>query len=61
MYVLTRPCDAQEDFTTRATTAGKDLMQKQKFQLTQLVYLLKKIEAQVNSSQNEVSQNISDH
>ncbi|KAL1809831.1 hypothetical protein ACET3Z_026821 [Daucus carota] len=51
----------EEDFTTRATTAGKDLMQKQKFQLTQLVYLLKKIEAQVNSSQNEVSQNISDH
>ncbi|WOG88487.1 hypothetical protein DCAR_0207722 [Daucus carota subsp. sativus] len=46
MYVLTRPCDAQEDFTTRATTAGKDLMQKQKFQLTQLVYLLMKIEAQ---------------
>ncbi|XP_063942975.1 uncharacterized protein LOC135150543 [Daucus carota subsp. sativus] len=36
-----------EDFTTRATTAGKDLMQKQKFQLTQLVYLLMKIEAQV--------------
>lgn len=51
----------QEDFTSRATIAGKDLMQKQKVQLTQLVYLLRKIETQVNSSQNNVSQNISDH
>ncbi|KAL8117501.1 uncharacterized protein LOC141660340 [Apium graveolens] len=51
----------EEDFTTRATIARKDLVQKQKNQLTQLVYLLRKIETQVNSSQNKVSQNIGDH
>lgn len=53
--------NSQEDYTTKATTAGKELMQKQRLQLTQLVHLLRKIETEVNSSQNNIFQTISDH
>ncbi|XP_059638823.1 uncharacterized protein LOC132281105 [Cornus florida] len=52
----------QEDsYTTKATLAAKELIQKQRLQLTQLVQLLRKIETQVNSSQNDILQTLDDH
>lgn len=45
----------------RATTAGKELMQKQKLQLIQLVHLLKEIEVQVNSSRDDILQTLAAH
>lgn len=51
----------QEDYTAKATMAGKELIQKQRLQLAELIHLLRQIEGQVNSSQNNLSQTISDH
>ncbi|KAG5537308.1 hypothetical protein RHGRI_024678 [Rhododendron griersonianum] len=50
-----------ESYTTKATMASKELLQKQRLQLTQLVHLLRKIESQVNSSQDDILQNLADH
>ncbi|KAI8549745.1 hypothetical protein RHMOL_Rhmol06G0049200 [Rhododendron molle] len=41
--------------------ASKKLLQKQRLQLTQLVHFLRKIESQVNSSQDDILQNLADH
>lgn len=41
--------------------ASKELLQKQRLQLTQLVHLLRKIESQVNSSQDDIFQNLAGH
>ncbi|KAL3655102.1 hypothetical protein CASFOL_000888 [Castilleja foliolosa] len=51
----------EENYMIRATTAGDELMERQKLQLMQLIRLLKKIEFQVNSSQNSIVQNLTDH
>ncbi|KAF7134909.1 hypothetical protein RHSIM_Rhsim08G0198000 [Rhododendron simsii] len=53
--------DQVESYTTKATMASKELLQKQRLQLTQLVHLLRKIEGQVNSSQDDILQNLADH
>lgn len=45
----------------KAMTAGNELMERQNLQLMQLISLLKKIEAQVNSSQKSIFQNLADH
>ncbi|KAI8544109.1 hypothetical protein RHMOL_Rhmol08G0269800 [Rhododendron molle] len=50
-----------ESYTTKATMASEELLQKQRLQLTQLVHLLRKIESQVNSSQDDILQNLADH
>ncbi|XP_027123420.1 uncharacterized protein [Coffea arabica] len=44
----------------KATKACKELIHKQKLQLMQLVQLLKQIEAQVNSSQDDIFQTLAD-
>ncbi|GFQ04656.1 hypothetical protein PHJA_002609600 [Phtheirospermum japonicum] len=51
----------EENYMSRATTAGDELMERQKLQLMQLISLLKKIESQVNSSQKSIVQNLTDH
>ncbi|KAL2539396.1 hypothetical protein Adt_00374 [Abeliophyllum distichum] len=51
----------EESYRDRATTAGKELREKQKLQLMQLVHLLKQIEIQVNSSENDILQTLYDH
>ncbi|KAK6127832.1 hypothetical protein DH2020_038434 [Rehmannia glutinosa] len=51
----------EENYMNRAMTAGNELMERQKLQLMQLISLLKKIEAQVNSSQKSIFQNLSEH
>ncbi|EYU24529.1 hypothetical protein MIMGU_mgv1a0244072mg, partial [Erythranthe guttata] len=51
----------EENYMNRATKAGDELMERQKLQLMQLISLLKKIEALVNSSQKNIFQNLSDH
>ncbi|KAG8388165.1 hypothetical protein BUALT_Bualt02G0097500 [Buddleja alternifolia] len=50
-----------ENYMNRAMTVGNELMERQKLQLIQLINLLKKIEAQVNSSQNSIFQSLADH
>lgn len=53
---------SQEDnYMTRAMAASKDLMERQKQRFIELITLLKKIENQVNSSQNIIYQNLADH
>ncbi|KAJ9567895.1 hypothetical protein OSB04_003861 [Centaurea solstitialis] len=51
----------EEDYTNNAIMAGKELIQKQKSQLIQLVQLLKQVENGVNSSQRSMFQTIDDH
>ncbi|KAL2463018.1 hypothetical protein Fot_54255 [Forsythia ovata] len=51
----------EESYRDRATTAGKELREKQKLQLMQLIHLLKQIEIQVNSSENDILQTLYDH
>ncbi|KAK6153863.1 hypothetical protein DH2020_013502 [Rehmannia glutinosa] len=56
-----KPFPDEENYMNRAMTAGNELMERQKLQLMQLISLLKKIEAQVNSSQKSIFQNLSEH
>ncbi|KAL7152682.1 hypothetical protein ABFS83_04G114900 [Erythranthe nasuta] len=58
---IDRSHSQEENYMNRATTAGDELMERQKLQLMQLISLLKKIEALVNSSQKNIFQNLSDH
>ncbi|CAH1419935.1 unnamed protein product [Lactuca virosa] len=51
----------EEDYTNSAMTAGKEIIQKQKLQLMQLLQLLKQVESCVNSSQKSMFQTIDDH
>uniref|UniRef100_A0A5B7BBA1 Myb-like domain-containing protein n=1 Tax=Davidia involucrata TaxID=16924 RepID=A0A5B7BBA1_DAVIN len=51
----------EDSYTVKATMEGKELIQKQKLQLIQLVHLLRQIETQVNSSQNDILQTLADH
>ncbi|CAI9773688.1 unnamed protein product [Fraxinus pennsylvanica] len=51
----------EESYTDRATTAGKELREKQKLQLMQLIHLLKQIEIQVNSSKNDILETLYVH
>ncbi|XP_057514545.1 uncharacterized protein LOC130796239 isoform X1 [Actinidia eriantha] len=51
----------EESYTIKATMASKELLQKQRLQLTQFVQLLRKIEFQVNSSQDDILQTLADH
>ncbi|PIA30947.1 hypothetical protein AQUCO_05300052v1 [Aquilegia coerulea] len=44
-----------------ATMTGKKLIENQRLQLQQLVYLLRRIEAQVNSRQDNILQALNDH
>ncbi|CAK7336846.1 unnamed protein product [Dovyalis caffra] len=50
-----------ENFAARAAIAGKELVEKRKMQFTQLVKLLRQIETHVNSSQDEILQNLDNH
>ncbi|KAI3465145.1 hypothetical protein Pfo_021808 [Paulownia fortunei] len=58
---IDRSHSQEENHMSRAMTAGNELMERQKLQLVQLISLLKKIEAQVNSSQKSIFQNLADH
>ncbi|GFZ03960.1 hypothetical protein Acr_16g0005840 [Actinidia rufa] len=51
----------EESYTIKATMASKELLQKQRLQLTQFVQLLRKIEFQVNNSQDDILQTLADH
>ncbi|KAL3835418.1 hypothetical protein ACJIZ3_010154 [Penstemon smallii] len=51
----------EEDFVDRALTAGNELIERQKLQLMQLIKLLRNIEAQVNSSQNNIFERLANH
>ncbi|KAA8540610.1 hypothetical protein F0562_024471 [Nyssa sinensis] len=55
------PKSEEDSYTVKVTMTGKELIQKQKLQLIQLVHLLRQIETQVNSSQNDILQTIADH
>uniref|UniRef100_M1B5E1 Uncharacterized protein n=1 Tax=Solanum tuberosum TaxID=4113 RepID=M1B5E1_SOLTU len=45
----------------RAKTVGRELIQKQEMQLMQLIHLLRQVESQVNTSQTNILQTLSDH
>ncbi|XP_059287231.1 uncharacterized protein LOC132040595 isoform X1 [Lycium ferocissimum] len=51
----------EEGYMTRAKTVGKELIQKQEMQLRQLIHLLRQVESQVNTSQTNILQTLSDH
>ncbi|XP_075087326.1 uncharacterized protein LOC107806689 isoform X2 [Nicotiana tabacum] len=51
----------EEGYINRAKTVGKELIQKQEMQLKHLIHLLRQVEAQVNSSQTNILQTLSDH
>ncbi|XP_070016367.1 uncharacterized protein [Nicotiana sylvestris] len=51
----------EEGYMNRAKTVGKELIQKQEMQLKHLIHLLRQVEAQVNSSQTNILQTLSDH
>lgn len=46
---------------TKAIVAGKELKEKQRLQITQLVHLLRQIEIQVNSHHGDIRQTLADH
>ncbi|KAJ6386739.1 hypothetical protein OIU78_016636 [Salix suchowensis] len=50
-----------ENFAAGATMAGKEIIEKRKVQFVHLVKLLRQIESQVNSSQDEILQNLENH
>ncbi|KAL9372940.1 hypothetical protein Peur_035184 [Populus x canadensis] len=50
-----------ENFASGAAIAGKEIIEKRKVQFVQLVKLLRQIESQVNSSQDEILQNLDNH
>lgn len=51
----------EEGYMNRAKTVGKELIQKQEMQLMQLIHLLRQVESQVNTSQTNILQTLSDH
>ncbi|MCD9638439.1 hypothetical protein HAX54_022434 [Datura stramonium] len=51
----------EESYMNRAKTVGKELIQKQEMQLMQLIYLLRQVESQVNTSQTNILQTLSDY
>lgn len=51
----------EESYATRATIAGKELMDKQQTNLLQLVRLLRQIEFQVNSRQDDILGTLDSH
>ncbi|KAL8472013.1 hypothetical protein ACS0TY_029301 [Phlomoides rotata] len=51
----------EENYMNKAMQAANELIERQKLQLMQLITVLRKIEAQVNSSQNSINQNLADH
>ncbi|XP_060200927.1 uncharacterized protein LOC132629233 [Lycium barbarum] len=51
----------EEGYMNRAKTVGKELIQKQEMQLRQLIHLLRQVESQVNTSQTNILQTLSDH
>ncbi|XP_062169851.1 uncharacterized protein LOC133875666 isoform X1 [Alnus glutinosa] len=54
--------DREENYAAKAAmAAGKQLLQKQQTQLVQLVRILKQIESQVNSRQNDILHTLSHH
>ncbi|KAJ6977903.1 uncharacterized protein [Populus alba] len=50
-----------ENFAAGAAIAGKEIIEKRKVQFVQLVKVLRQIESQVNSSQDEILQNLDNH
>uniref|UniRef100_A0A6N2MLU8 Uncharacterized protein n=1 Tax=Salix viminalis TaxID=40686 RepID=A0A6N2MLU8_SALVM len=50
-----------ENFAAGAAMAGKEIVEKRKVQFVHLVKLLRQIESQVNSSQDEILQNLENH
>ncbi|KAL4575594.1 hypothetical protein LXL04_022442 [Taraxacum kok-saghyz] len=50
----------EEEYTNSAMTAGKEIIQKQRLQLIQLLQVLKQVEICVNSSQKNMFQTIDD-
>ncbi|XP_047309939.1 uncharacterized protein LOC124913398 [Impatiens glandulifera] len=48
-------------YGTQASIIAEDLRNRQKLQLTRLIYILKGIETQVNSSQNDILQTLADN
>ncbi|XP_052174772.1 uncharacterized protein LOC127789809 isoform X2 [Diospyros lotus] len=53
--------DEEDSYGSKATMLGRELIQKQRLQLIQLVQLLKQIETQVNSSHSDILQALTDH
>lgn len=51
----------EEGYLNRAKIVGKELIQKQEMQLMQLIHLLRQVESQVNTSQINILQTLSDH
>ncbi|KAL3322315.1 hypothetical protein AABB24_039773 [Solanum stoloniferum] len=51
----------EEGYMNRAKTVGRELIQKQEMQLMQLIHLLRQVESQVNTSQTNILQTLSDH
>lgn len=51
----------EEGYMNRAKTIGRELIQKQEMQLMQLIHLLRQVESQVNTSQTNILQTLSDH
>ncbi|KAJ6764315.1 hypothetical protein OIU74_023238 [Salix koriyanagi] len=54
-------CMQGENFAAGAAMAGKEIIEKRKVQFVHLVKLLRQIESQVNSSQDEILQNLENH
>ncbi|KAK6773542.1 hypothetical protein RDI58_028780 [Solanum bulbocastanum] len=51
----------EEGYMNSAKTVGRELIQKQEMQLMQLIHLLRQVESQVNTSQTNILQTLSDH
>lgn len=54
-------CPQVENYATKATKAGKELVENQQARLIQLVRMLRKIETQANSRQNDILQTLANH
>ncbi|KAK0590751.1 hypothetical protein LWI29_031233 [Acer saccharum] len=50
-----------ENYVTKATIAGRELVEKQHTQVIQLIQLLRQIEIQVNSRKDNILQTLADH
>lgn len=50
-----------ENYATKATVVGREILEKQQSQLIQLVHLLKQIETQVNCRHNDMLQALAKH
>ncbi|KAL6996828.1 hypothetical protein U1Q18_006957 [Sarracenia purpurea var. burkii] len=51
----------EESYTAKAAVVSKEFLQKQKWQLMRLIHLLRKIETQVNSGQDDILQTLAHH